>query len=200
MSIAQTLAQHAIQPEVGEYNTFKFVQPGDQIAGVIESVRWDFKTQFEASADLIAIIDETDGIKKDVWVSTIQLKNGLKLQPVGPGGQPLGRPVQAGDQVLIRLDSITPLEGGKSMKNYSVGILPGNGQPPVYTPPSPQAGAPVASQPAYGQAPAQPSVTAQMGYTAPQTGAPVASQPAYGQLPAQPPAQPGMPGDGAIPF
>ena len=191
MSIASTLANSLVQPEVGDYNTFKFTTPGDQIAGTILAVKWDFKTQFEDNADLVTIIDETDGVKKDVWVSTMQLKNGLKLQSVGQNGQPLGRPVQPGDQVLIRLDGIKPLDGGKSMKTYSIGILPGNGIAPTYNPPAQTYGQP---QPQGYQQPPQQAPA--QGYGAP--------QPAYGQPQQgyqQPPQQaPAQPGDGNIPF
>ncbi|WP_336251040.1 hypothetical protein [Stomatohabitans albus] len=191
MSIAQSLAQHAIQPET-EFNTFKFETIGTAIAGTIQAVKWDFKTQFDDKANIVSILDETDGIVKDIWVSTVQLINGLKLNPIGVGGQPLGRSVQAGDQIYVRLDNIQQLEGGKSFKHYSIAIQPGNlaaqaqpvAQPAGYGAPQPGYGQPPA-QPSYGQPPAQPAAP---------------TQPGYGQPPAQPPAQPGMPGDGAIPF
>lgn len=195
MSIAQALAQHATQPET-EFNTFKFDLVGTAIAGTIQSVKWDFKTQFDDKANIISILDEADGQVKDVWVSTVQLINGLKLKPMAVGGQPLGRPVQAGDQVYIRLDNIQQLEGGKSLKHYSIAIQPGNlaaqaqpvtqAQPQGYQVPQGQV---YTQQVPPAQQPAQP---VQPGYGAP--------QPAYGQPPAQQPAPAQQPGDGDIPF
>ena len=198
MSIAQALAQHATQPET-EFNTFKFDLVGTAIAGTIQAVKWDFKTQFDDKANIISILDEADGQVKDVWVSTVQLINGLKLKPMAVGGQPLGRPVQAGDQVYIRLDNIQQLEGGKSLKHYSIAIQPGNlaaqAQPVTQAQPQQQGYQSVPQGQVYTQQvpPAQqPAQQVQPGYGAP--------QPAYGQPAAQQPAQAQQPGDGDIPF
>lgn len=134
MSIASMLENTLVTPEMGDLNTFKFLNPGDQIAGTIQAVKWDFKTKAVESADLVSIIDETDGQKKDVWLSTVQLKVGLKTSPVSHDGQPLGRAVQAGDQVMIRFLRNEQIDNNRTVKVFGIGIIPGDG-----TAPQPQA-------------------------------------------------------------
>lgn len=130
MSIASMLENTLVTPEMGDLNTFKFKNPGDQIAGTIQATKWDFKTKAVESADLVSILDETDGQKKDIWLSTVQLQMGLKTSPVAHDGRPLGRPVQAGDQVMIRFLRTEQTDNNRTVKVFGIGIIPGNGSVP----------------------------------------------------------------------
>lgn len=107
---------------------YKFETVGDSAAGVIRSVGRKEWPDGKIDAELI-LKDDADGEDKTLTIGTIRLKE--KFVSLRPG---------VGDHVSVKLTSIEPRPGGKSMKHYDVTVN-GGGQAPA----APVATAPVAA-------------------------------------------------------
>lgn len=123
----------AATPTVEGPPKFTFQNPGDEVYGQVDLVRFDVETKFGA-ANLIEVSDVQRG-PVTVWLSNVQLETGLVQ-----GRNQLGRPVQQGDTVYIRFDSTEAREGGKTLKHFAINLAPGEQAPqqapqPQYQPP-----------------------------------------------------------------
>ena len=111
------MAKGAVNPTKADQanSTFKFTEKGQELYGTVEKVAIDIITDY-GKASLIEVNDEDEGLVT-LWLSQAQLKRGLVN-----GGNPLGRQVIEGDIVYIRFDGETKLDGGRTMKNFSVNL------------------------------------------------------------------------------
>lgn len=105
---------------------FKFTTPGEELFGQVTRVD-DAKSAW-GTEKVIEVEDEALGAVA-LWVTNVQLKNAIV-----EGKNAMGRPVAVGDTVYIRYDGSEALEGGKTLKNYSVNVAPGTGTPPAAAP------------------------------------------------------------------
>lgn len=163
--LRQQMAAGAVvpQPQAADSpDEFKFVNPGDEIFGQVTRAQFGFKTRYTDPGDpatlgnVIEVNDDRLG-PRTVWLTNVQLRYALV-----EGNNPLGRPVRASDVVFIRLDGIEPLDGGNTVKNYSINLMSGSGQVAAQAQPAAQQQAavppPTAATPWGNQAAAQAQV------------------------------------------
>ena len=176
MTSYEAMAAGASTPTVNTESLpeFKFHNPGDEVFGQVTRAQFGIQTKF-GEGNLVDVNDHRFGAVT-VWLGNVQLKSGLV-----DGNNQLGRQVQPGDIVFIRFDSVTPLDGGKTVKNFSINL---------------QAGAQQAAQQAQPAAAPQQPVQPQSPVQAPVQPAQAPVQP---QAPVQAPAQPQQV-TGAMPF
>lgn len=144
-------AQNATTPVIndGDYApTIKLETPGEYLYGQIADIRL-VNTQY-GDTYVLEVNDQQRG-QVAMWLSNVQLRAGLV-----EGRNQLGRQVHTGDIVYIRFDGKQPLDGGRTVSNFSINVAanpntaqqaPQQVQPPAangapqqqpYPPPPPQ--------------------------------------------------------------
>lgn len=112
---------------------YKFEAVGDQASGVILTKGRKEWPDGKVDAELL-LKDDADGEEKTLTVGTLRMKEKfVELRP-GPG-----------DHVFVKLTSIEPRPGGKSMKHYEI-VVNGGGAPVAQAAPVAE---PVAAAPAH---------------------------------------------------
>lgn len=124
MSLLDTLRDGAEHPSsVDGPPAFRFDEEGQEIFGKVHRVSFSVQTKY-GDVDVVEVEDHERGLVT-LWLSQVQLVNGLVR-----GSNPLGRPIAEGDVVYIRFDGTKSLDGGKTLKQFSLNLAAGDGSIP----------------------------------------------------------------------
>lgn len=140
MTTREQLSAGATSPSGSGADQLKFKDVGTEVFGKVTSVRLNVPTKRYAPIDAIVEVDDEERGVVAIFATTVQLKRALV-----EGENPLGRTVAVGDTVFIRFDSEEDLDGGNTLKHFSVNVADGGGTPPQPAAPAPAA-APAATE------------------------------------------------------
>lgn len=129
MSGLDAARQAAAVPQAEGLPKFTFDVPGTELYGQVITARYGVTTP-HGVGHLLEVRDHVAG-DVTVWLSNVQLQAGIV-----EGRNQLGRPVQGGDIVYIRFESLEPRPGGKTLKNFAINVAAGQApaQQPVQQP------------------------------------------------------------------
>lgn len=118
MSIRDRLKGKAQQPGGGDYpDLVRFDDPGDEVAGIVTSVR-EVTTDY-GEATVIALDCEVHGEE----VAFFATNHNLKVAFV-EGENDLGRPARKGDELYARYEGKSQTKNGNTVKNFAVALEP----------------------------------------------------------------------------